>query len=365
MTTEMKYVQPDNRGRQSLMRWNYKSWTAKKNPIKTLDDLRSALQAALMIELATIPPYLCALYSIREGSNPVAAGLIRSVVMEEMLHLCMAANILNAIGGNPVINHTTMLDYPGPLPKNEQKLIVNLRKFSPEAVDTFLAIEKPAGTPNPPADGNFDSIGQFYTAVCVALTTLDEKTPGGIFKNPCNAQITPDDYYGSGGDLVVVTDLKSANKAIAEIIGQGEGIDGTINDGIDGNFENDIELAHYFRFNEIKQGRRYKKGDTTKSKPSGDKFTVDWEAVYNMQPNPKIAKYRNNPELYKKALEFNQTYAQLLGNIHNACNGKPKVLKEEAIRRMYDLKYQAIELMKIPLGQGTMTAGPTFEPVTA
>jgi hypothetical protein len=63
--------------------------------------LRAHLQWALELEHSTIPPYLCALYSIPEGSNPEAAEVVRSVFMEEMLHMTLVANVLNAVGGSP------------------------------------------------------------------------------------------------------------------------------------------------------------------------------------------------------------------------------------------------------------------------
>ena len=67
--------------------------------------LRDALQHALMLEHATIPAYLCALYSIEDGTNVEAAEIIRSVVMEEMLHMVLVANVLNAVGGEPSVDH--------------------------------------------------------------------------------------------------------------------------------------------------------------------------------------------------------------------------------------------------------------------
>src|ERR1700743_2719560 len=103
----MKYRQPTNNKRQNLTPSNYSAWKGK-NPIDTPGKLRQHLQTAIKIELATIPPYLCALWSIQDGNNSVVPGIIRSVVMEEMLHLSMAANLLNAVGGKPVIDHTTM-----------------------------------------------------------------------------------------------------------------------------------------------------------------------------------------------------------------------------------------------------------------
>ncbi len=70
-------------------------------PIGTLAELRDHLQYAIGLELTTIPAYLCALYTIVPGANTAAYEVIESVVLEEMLHMALAANVLNAIGGAP------------------------------------------------------------------------------------------------------------------------------------------------------------------------------------------------------------------------------------------------------------------------
>src|SRR5580692_7493601 len=109
--------------------------------ITTVESLRRHLQWAIELEHATLPPYLCALYSIEEGSNEDAVEVIHSVFMEEMLHLTLAANILNAIGGSPQIDVPSILpSFPAYLPHSNQAFEVSLRKFSPEALETFLMI---------------------------------------------------------------------------------------------------------------------------------------------------------------------------------------------------------------------------------
>src|SRR4051812_519291 len=77
--------------------------------ITTVDSLRRHLQWAIEVEHGTLPPYLCALYSMKDGANDEAAEVVHSVFMEEMLHLTMAANILNAVGGRPVIDAPSLL----------------------------------------------------------------------------------------------------------------------------------------------------------------------------------------------------------------------------------------------------------------
>ena len=70
-----------------------------RQPLDTVADLRTALGNAIKLELGTIPPYLTALFSIKPGANAAAGAIVRSVVIEEMLHLSLACNMLNAVGG--------------------------------------------------------------------------------------------------------------------------------------------------------------------------------------------------------------------------------------------------------------------------
>lgn len=48
--------------------------------------------------LSTIPPYLYALYSLKDKKGS-AYGMLASIAVEEMLHAGLAANMLTAING--------------------------------------------------------------------------------------------------------------------------------------------------------------------------------------------------------------------------------------------------------------------------
>lgn len=349
-----------------------------KNYIKDIRHLQECLRTALQLELSTIPPYLCGLYTIKEGSNVEAAALIRSVVVEEMLHMVLVSNILNAITdpktikkGEKLFNVKDIIpNYPTPLPggivpevpEGTPPFKVQLLKFSREALDEFSTIERPSD-PKAPITGNFDSIGQFYEAIRYGLLRLNNDTPGGIFNGDPARQITPEHYYGSGGKITKVVTYEDAEEAIGEIVGQGEGIDGTIaTEQV--MFGENIEYAHYFKFQEICFGRMYSANDTNfqmpvKSIPTGKPFTVSWSSVYNMKANPKMKDYEKNPELLQKAIDFNKVYVQLLNGINDAVSGEPELLIK-GITVMYDLKYKALELLNIPLENGEC-AGPTFE----
>jgi len=50
--------------------------------ISTLETLREHVQGALELEHSTLPPYLCALFSIHAGSNLESVEIIKSVFIE-------------------------------------------------------------------------------------------------------------------------------------------------------------------------------------------------------------------------------------------------------------------------------------------
>jgi len=333
--------------------------------IKTLPSLHRHLQTAIELEHSTIPPYLTALYSIDEGTNQESAAILRSVVMEEMLHLILAANVLNAVGGHPSVNHARFVpEYPTYLPHSDKSFLVNLQKFSPAAIDTFLQIERPKKPLAPPEANDYATIGQFYEAIELALIELSAQ--GDIFTGDPKRQITPEYYYGGGGEVSPVgagwgkPPLASALEALHEIVGQGEGVDYTIFDGDHEMFGQEIEVAHYFRFNQIHCGRYYTLKDTPRSGPTGRPLAVDYKAVHNTQENPKMSDYPRGSELWQKSYAFNRAYRGLLDVLHDALNGRPALLLE-SVPRMYDLKYLATSLMQVPLPGTDKTAGPSFE----
>jgi len=104
------------------------------------------------------------------------------------------------------------------------------------------------------------------------------------------------------------------------------------------------EVGHYYRFLELKLGRRYQRGDTTSSGPTGAPVQVDWDGVAPMQ------RYPRRPGAV-------QPY--LLGGLEMVFNGEPSLLRD-AVGAMYGLKKQAQALLRMP-AVGGRTAGPTFE----
>lgn len=349
-------------------------------PIKTIDDVKDYLYAGMQLEHATIPTYITTMYSIHPDTNLEAYNLIRVIVIEEMLHLTLAANILNAIGGTPdMMKEGFLPEFPTYLPNGETDFEVSLAPFSHSTVDMFLEIERPAKpeeehtgvrlkSVNPgqkryllpclkdenDQDVSYYSIGDFYKAIEEGLETLcDELGEENVFVGDKSRQVTPEYYYSGGGDIVPVYDLDSAKQAIRLISEQGEGFEGGI-------FDYEGELAHYYRFQQLKLGKYYHKGDKA-DEPTGEALKVDWEAVYPIKTNAKMEDYPKDSELYAANLKFNQYYKNFMDKINTAFNGKPETLIP-AIGGMFIIKQMAYEIIKNPVpGSEGMNATPTFE----
>ncbi|MER7210036.1 ferritin-like domain-containing protein [Streptosporangium sp. NPDC000239] len=322
--------------------------------IDTLDSLREHLQWAIELEHATLPPYLCALYSLDPERNREAVEVVGSVFAEEMLHLTLAANLLNAVGGRPRLDTPEMLPpHPRRLPHSDIEL--SLVPFGPEALEMFLRIERPAPAGAVAQSDGYETIGQFYAAVEQGLRLLcDRLGEQEVFSGDPARQVHAAHFRHTAGRLVVVDGLKSALTALAEIVEQGEGLDhGEVWDGDRDVFhpERD-EVAHYYRFQELKAGRRYRRGDTPQSGPTGEAVSVDLAGVRPMRRDPRPAPPGSPARAAQE--EFNHTYCALLHLLEQAFNGSPRMLSV-ATGTMYALKAQAQALMETP------DAGPTFE----
>ncbi|MFI6678696.1 ferritin-like domain-containing protein [Kribbella sp. NPDC050470] len=332
----------------------------------TLESLREHLQWAVELEHATLPPYLCALYSLDPQRNPEAVQVVGSVFSEEMLHLALAANILNAVGGRPHLDKPEMLPpHPRRMPHGDRSLQLSLAPFGPEALEMFLRIERPA-PPGGPAEGdNYETIGQFYDAIERALIELcDELGEDAVFCGDPARQVGKAHFRHSGGRLIVVDSLKSALEALEEIVEQGEGTArGEVWDGDADMFHPDRdEVAHYYRFQELKLGRRYQRGDTPESGPTGEPIGFDVNGVRPMRPNPRLTDHPEGHPIRVAQEEFNHTYCAVLHLLEQTFNGSPRMLSV-ATGTMYALKAQAEALMQMSDDDG-FVAGPTFDYVT-
>ena len=76
----------------------------KITPINTVEELKSALQNAMMVELTTLPLYLTAYFSfkpqIRQQTAHNARNLLKTIITNEIKHILIINNILVSIFGN-------------------------------------------------------------------------------------------------------------------------------------------------------------------------------------------------------------------------------------------------------------------------
>jgi hypothetical protein len=341
--------------------------------ITTVEELRKYLHIAMKVEHATIPPYLLALYSIHPGKNFDATQVLRVIVVEEMLHLTFAANLLNAVGGKPNLTAAGFVpSYPAGLPDGADGFKVHLQPFSKAAIHTFLKIERPGKAPSEAArfvvrktnpydlsksplgpDLHYYSIGEFYEEIRRGFEYLHELYGDQIFSGAPEKQITAEYFYSGGGKLFPVTDLNGAQNAINLIIEQGEGFGGGI-------YNDETELAHFYRFEELHFERHYQKGDQPHH-PTGPAFTVEWDKVYNFKQDAKLCDYPECSELHTAAIAFNESYSLFLALLTDAFNGMPEVLMK-AVPQMFSLRNSILRLIHNPIpGSDGLNAAPTFE----
>ena len=183
------------------------------------------------------------------------------------------------------------------------RLLSKRAPLSPNAL-RFVHPENP--------DLHYYSIGEFYKAIEEEIVFLEgeaQKQGKTIFTGDHAKQVTSEYYYSGGGRILPVFDLDSAKAAIELVIVQGEG---ETRDP----YSEEGELAHFYRFMQLKYGRYYQPGDT--KEPTGPKFVVDWNAVQPTTPNLRLAQLPEGSELRKRAEDFNRLYAEFLALLTRA-----------------------------------------------
>jgi ferritin-like protein len=321
--------------------------------LDTATGLQTALQTAIMLEHATLPPYLYASWSL--SGNREISDLIDPIVMQEMSHMALACNILNAIGGSPVIDEPKFVPtYPGPLPGGvEGDLTVPLAPFSIDLVyDVFMVIEEPEDPiARRTADGDDLTIGQFYEEIEQQIVAQGP----GIFTGAPTRQV---EVSFPDIDVNPVTNVDTARTAIQTIVHQGEGT----TQSPDASRDEPGELAHFYRFAEIYHGKALI--PNTSPPPAfvfeGDAIPFDSNGVLPVVSNPKATAYPAGSPARIQCDEFNATYTRLLRNLHLGFNGTQDSLTDAMFSDMPDLKSQGTALMRVSLGDGR-NAGPSFE----
>jgi hypothetical protein len=329
------------------------------NEASSYEDLLPLMQKAVELEHSTIPPYLTAMFSFNPETGREIRTVIHSIVIEEMLHMSISSNIMNALGGSPAINKKGFVpNYPGPLPMAiGGDLRVGLEKYSAELVKKkFMKIEEPENPiifKSATALGTavtFRTIGEFYAAIQKKIEELPgEKLPGDPFK-----QVTSS--FFSSELLYPIHTTDDAVKAINIIVQQGEG---TTTSPLD----EEGNLAHYYEFEELFKGRKLIPDSKAPNgySFSGDPIPFDPANVYPIFPNTKAAMLTEGTEERRRVDDFNTAYSQLLNGLHRTFNGEPSYL-DNTIGLMFDVKLLGEKLCSTPFpGKKGYNIGPSFE----
>ena len=209
------------------------------------------LTEAAELEHGIMCCYLFSAFSMKrgveEGISEEQLKLVRrwrrtilQVSIEEMLHMCLACNLLTAVGGAPHLRRPNLPISPNAYPPSFK---LELAPFCPQSLENFIFIERPEdlepgageGTslgspfPAPPklsdifsSAREYQNQGRLYRGIEDGLQYLSQKYgEEGLFLGPPEAQIAGA-YFNLPG-LNPVTDLTSAESALQAIIVQGEG----------------------------------------------------------------------------------------------------------------------------------------------
>jgi CDGSH-type Zn-finger protein/truncated hemoglobin YjbI/ferredoxin len=178
---------------------------------------------------------------------------ISHVATQEMLHLALVQNILSAIGAAP---HLVRPNLPAPAVHYPAGVHLALMPFGEQALRHFMFLERPEGMELEDADGmaamgraaplmserdivprgqDFATVGHLYRSIEAGLDRLSAKYgEDWLFVGPPRAQATAAQF--GWPELVPVTNLASARRAVDEILEQGEGPRGNWRDAHFGHF---------------------------------------------------------------------------------------------------------------------------------
>jgi CDGSH-type Zn-finger protein/uncharacterized Fe-S cluster protein YjdI len=231
------------------------------------EELIYLLTEAAQFEHVVMCTYLYAQWSLKkEESEGITAAekeaidrwraSIRSVAMEEMLHLALVNNLMAAFGATP---HFSRPDFPVKQGYFPSDLDFHLAPFNEETMRHFVFIERPEGIDVKdgagftheshyervictdlltPTSRDYGSQGQLYHGIAQAIRRLaDELGEENLFIGHGEAQLSSAEFPLPG--LFEVSGVETAMKAIEEIVSQGEGAPAHRED------------SHYARFDAI------------------------------------------------------------------------------------------------------------------
>jgi hypothetical protein len=342
------------------------------------------LAEAAQVEHMIMCQYLYAAFSLKtdpdEGLTPEQAAAVQGwhrvltgIAVEEMLHFALVCNVMCAIGAAPPMGRPNFPRDSDHLPPGVR---FRLLPFGEASLTHFLYLERPEGMERADADGfvparpapepvgpdevmprmqGFGTVGHLYRGIENGLASFAEAVgERRLFVGPPRAQATPELFRWP--QLVAVTDLPSARKAVEEIIEQGEGARG------------DWRPAHYGRFLEIWEEYQRLRAADPAFEPARPVIPAFTRQPYDLaEPQPVLG----SPQTQAVAEVFNLGYETLLQTLNrffthtDETDEQLAVLVGAAFRLMTEvLRPLGNALARMPASDGEYpgrTAGPVFE----
>ncbi len=267
------------------------------------------LHEAAEIEHNLMCCYLYASFSLKrvdprwsaEQTQAVARwrGVITGVALEEMTHLCLVANLMNALGAQGHFNRPMFPIESGPYPAD---FVIRLQPFSMATIGHFEFLERPVSATLADGEGfvpkkvyrrgapagrlspgarDYATVGQLYETLRAGLDAFAAAHgESALFLGDPARQV--DASLAPLPGVCAVTDLASAHRALDTIVTQGEGA---------GDEEHD---SHFCRFTRLDQ-------ELTALLAADASFAPAWPAatnpVMNAPPTPDGKVHIDHPTI--------------------------------------------------------------------
>ena len=345
-------------------------------------ELTYLLSQAAELEHGVMCQYLYAAFSLRSEPGPglrppqlEAVERWRRVLLaisaEEMLHWAMVQNLLTAVGSAPYVSRPHLPHQARGYPPGVQ---LRLLPFGQAALEHFVYFERPEGVeradgrgfepvglPPPPMrpedivprGQDFLTQGHLYRSIEAGIARLASKIgEEWLFIGPAFHQA--DEATFRWPDLLPITDVEGASRAIQRIVEQGEGATG------------DWSTAHYGRFLAVLEEYLALRSADADFSPAHPVVAAGMRAVEGIEPDVYItdADTGGCSDLFNSVYEL---LLQLIARYFAFGHETPEqreVLASVAVRLMFTaIKPLGLLLARLPVGpdQPGATAGANFQ----
>ena len=350
--------------------------------IERRKELTYLLCQAAELEHGVMCQYLYAAFSLRSAPGP---GLrdeqlpaverwrrtLLGISADEMLHWAMVQNLLTAVGSAPYVSRPHLPHQARGYPPGVQLCLL---PFGEAGLRHFVYLERPEGLVGADAEGlepvgmpppamrpdeivprgqDFATVGHLYRSIEAGLARLAKRLgEDKLFIGPAFHQADERSFHWP--DLVPVTGLESASRAIERIVEQGEGARGQ------------WSTAHYGKFLSVLEEYLEAHKDDPEFRPAHPVTAAGMRAVEGVEPDV----YITNPGTGACSDLFNAVYELVLQLIarYFAFGHETPEQREVLAHTAVNLMFQAIEplgllLARLPVGPGRpgATAGANFQ----